>query len=230
MGEKAQFYNFPICLLENFLTDSKKCLDEILDFVTWKHNKGKLTEAETEKYLGVKYGNFSKSLKHGESIEKTIADYYVSSPWTGLNRDVYWRFMDNSNSDFDNAVLLAFLAFKSILGNKPWYKITNQSQIYYRMAGMTLGKGKPPKLPKEIKAFCTRYKFDQIKLELKENWGLLIYANHTRGMYVSTTDKMSLKELALVAERGKLQCRKLAQRQAEQEAKEAAIRALTNGQ
>ena len=58
---------------------------------------------------------------------------------------------------------------------------------------------------------------------------MLIYANHTRGMYVSTIDKMSLEELALVAERGKLQCRKLAQRQAEQEAKEAAIRALKSG-
>ena len=230
MSKQAQFYNFPICLLENFITESEKCLDEILDFVTWKHNKGNLKEEETAGYLGVKYGDFSKSLERGKVLERTIMDYYVDSPWTGLNRDVYWRFKNNSCSDFDKAVLLAFLAFKSILGNKPWYKITNQNKIYYRMAGKTMGKGNHPKLPKEIATFCTRYKFDQIKLELKENWGLLIYANHTRGMYVSTTDKMSLKALALVAERGKLQCRKLAQRQAEQEAKEAAIRALTNGQ
>ena len=230
MSKRAQFYNFPICLLENFITDSEKCLEEILDFVTWKHNKGILKEEETAGYLSVKYGCFSETLKKGKNLEKTVLDFYASSPWTGLNRDVYWRFRNNSCSDFDKAVLLAFLAFKSILGNKPWYKITNQNKIYYRMAGKTMGKGEHQKLPEEIATFCTRYKFDQIKLELKENWGLLIYANHTRGMYVSTTDKMSLKELALVAERGKLQCRKLAQRQAEQEAKEAAIRALTNGQ
>lgn len=227
MSKEAQFYNFPICLLENFMTNTNQCLDEILDYVTWKNNEGKLTEAETAKYLGVKYGNFQKTLDSGKNIERMVSDYYESSPWTGIDRDTFWQFKGHNRSDFDKATLLAFLSFKSIIGNKKWYKITNQNQIYYRMAGTTLGKGTPPILPKEIAAFCTRYKFDQIKLELKENWGLLIYANHTRGMYVSTTEKMSLEELALVAERGKLQRRKLAQRQVEQAAKEAAIRALS---
>lgn len=229
MSKQAQFYNFPICLLSGFMNDSDRCLEDILAFVTWKHNNGNVSTQETAEYLGVRYANFAKTLKQGKEIEDDLVRQNKTSPWTGLNRDVFWKFKEGSTSDFNNAVLLAFLAFKSILGNKPWYKITNQNQIYYRMAGKTMGKGKHPKLPKEIAAFCTRYKFDQIKLELKENWGLLIYANHTRGMYVSTIDKMSLEELALVAERGKLQRRKLAQRQAEQEAKEAAIRALKSG-
>ncbi len=229
MSKRAQFYNFPICLLSGFMNYSDRCLKDILAFVTWKHNGGNMSEQETSEYLGVKYPNFAKTLKQGKEIEDNLVWQNKSSPWTGLNRDVFWQFKEGSCSDFNNVVLLAFLAFKSILGNKPWYKITNQNQIYYRMAGKTMGKGKHPKLPQEIAAFCTRYKFDQIKLELKENWGLLIYANHTRGMYVSTIDKMSLEELALVAERGKLQRRKLAQRQAEQEAKEAAIRALKSG-
>lgn len=209
------------------MTDPENSLDKILSFVTWQHNEGKLSEKETADYLGVKYRNFQNALQSGKSIKESYLKFHNSSPWTGLNRDVYWQFKGHNRSEWDKAVLLAFLAFKSIIGNKQWYKITNQSQIYYRMAGQTLGKGKPPKLPKEIAQFCTRWKFDQIKLELKENWGLLIYANHTRGMYVSTTEKMSLEELALVAEHGKLQRRKSAQRQAEQAAKEAAIRALS---
>lgn len=225
MSNKAQFYNFPICLLEGFMEDSDYCLKSILDFVTWKHNSGKLPEKETADYLGVIYPSFKETLARGKNVENMYCG--KPSPWTGLDRNVFWQFKDNHRSDFDKAVLLAFLAIKSIIGNKPWYKITNQSQIYYRMAGKTLGKGKPLKLPKEIATFCTRYKFDQIKVELKENWGLLIYANHTRGMYVSTSDKMTLEELALVAERGKFQRRKEVQRKAEQAAKEAAIRVLS---
>lgn len=227
MSDKALFYNFPICLLEGFMDDSGGCLNKILDYVTWQHNQGDLTAEDTAHYLGVKYGNFENTLNRGHSIANHL-EHGKPSPWTGINRDVFWQFKDHNRSDFDKAVLLAFLAFKSILGNKEWYKITNQNAIYYRMAGMTLAKakGKTPKLPKEIAAFCTRYKFDQIKLELKENWGILIYANHTRGMYVSTADKMTLEKLALVAERGKLQRRKAAQRQTEQAAKEAAIRTL----
>ena len=228
MSDTASFYNFPVCLLEGFMADSKKCLDNILDFATWNYTKGELSEKEASEYFGVKYGNFAKCVETGRRIANGLDEKHPS-PWTGINRDVFWQFFGSSRSDFDKAVLLAFLAFKSILGNKPWYKITNQNQIYYRMAGKTLRptNGKTPKLPKEIAAFCTRYKFDQIKLELKEKWGLLIYANHTRGMYISTTQKMTLEELALVAERGKLQRRKAAQRQAEQAAKEAAIRALS---
>lgn len=225
MTEKAQFYNFPICLLEDFMSNSDRCLEDILDFVTWQHNGGNLPQEETGQYLGVKYGNFEHTLNKGEFISNRHS--CATSPWTGLDRDVFWQFKDNNRSDWDKAVLLAFLAFKSVIGHKQWFKITNQNQIYYRMAGKTLGKGKHPKLPKEIATFCTRYKFDQIKLELKENWGLLIYANHTRGMYISTIDKMTLEELALVAERGKLQWRKKAQKQAEKKAKEAAIRALS---
>ena len=195
MSEK-RYFNFPIELLAGFMNNTNVVLGNIFDYCIYKymHDK-KCCVEDAEKYFGVKTGNHNKSIDNGEKIYKMVKDKRL----TGINEssagDLFWSFYKNNKSDFDKAVLLAFLAVKSIVGNKQYYKLTNQNIWFNRIAGQD---DDCETLPKEIAKYCTRYQFDKIKIELNESYKVSIYAYHTRGQYVSL--KMSIEELAQVAE------------------------------
>lgn len=80
------------------------------------------------------------------------------------------------------------------------------------------------KIPKGIANFTSRYRFDKIKMELIENWNVVFYASHVRGMYISLS--MSLYELALQAERNKIKMRQKRQTFSVEEARKNALDAL----
>lgn len=211
-------YNFPISMLHGFMLYTDRVLDDILDFCIWQNYEIYQDKKEVENRLCITMG--SNSLKKGKELSQNYRnDGY---PWTGINHDLFWSYFRKSRSDFDKATLLAFLAIKSLIGQKPFYKVTNQSVIFKRMAGYK--ESDKWNIPKEIKKFTTRSRFDRIKLELKENWNVVIYATHVRGMYISTT--LSLEELAMQAEKNKLRTRQRAQSHAAEEARRKAVKTL----
>lgn len=214
-------YNFPISMLSGFLNDSEKCLVDIGKFALYCRYIAKDNDIEdTLDGFGIIYNNVNVALKGGKMLYQQYgSDGY---PWTGISNDLYWTFCHKDRSDFDKATLLAFLAIKSLIGQKPYYKVTNQSVIFKRMAGYK--ESEKFNIPKEIKKFTTRSRFDRIKLELKENWNVVIYANHVRGMYISIT--LSLEELAMQAEKNKLRTRQKAQIRAAEEARRKAVETL----
>ncbi len=214
------FFNFPISMLSGFMTNSYLTLDAIFDFCIWKRYEKNEDIDEVKKYFHVTIGNESKTLKNGKELSNKYGNN--GCPWTGIGGDLFWTYYKNDRSDFDKATLLAFLAIKSLIGQKPYYKVTNQSVIFKRMAGYK--ESEKFNIPKEIKKFTTRSRFDRIKLELKEKWNVVIYANHVRGMYISTT--LSLEELAMQAEKNKLRTRQKIQIHAAEEARKKAVEIL----
>lgn len=213
-------YNFPISMLRGFMAETDSVLDSILDFNIWQEYE-KCEDIEVVKTrLGITISNKDKTLESGKRLSKKYR--YDGYPWTGISHKLFWEFFREDRSDFDKAALLGFLAAKSLIGGKPYYKLTNQSVLQKRMAGY---KEKDRcEIPKELKHFTTRWFFDRIKLELKENFGVVIYANHVRGMYISTS--LSLEQLAVEAEENKLKTRLKAQAQASVQAKREALQYL----
>ena len=217
----SYIYNFPISMLRGFMTNTDSVLDDILCFCIWLDYEACEQDIEAVKErLHITIGNEKNSLKKGKELSNRYRnDGY---PWTGISNKLFWDYMRKGRSDFDKATLLAFLAIKSLIGQKPYYKVTNQSVIFKRMAGYK--ESEKFIIPKEITKFTTRSRFDRIKLELKEKWNVVIYANHVRGMYISTT--LSLEELAMQAEKNKLRTRQRAQSHEAEEARRKAVEIL----
>lgn len=209
-------------MLHGFMGNTDSVLDDILCFCIWQDYEACEQDIEAVKErLHITIGNEKNSLKKGKELYNRYRnDGY---PWTGISNELFWSYMRKGRCDFDKATLLAFLAIKSLIGQKPFYKVTNQSVIFKRMAGYK--ESDKWIIPKEIKKFTTRSRFDRIKLELKENWNVVIYATHVRGMYISTS--LSLEELAMQAEKNKLRTRQRAQSHAAEEARRKAVETLS---
>lgn len=200
--DKPKFLNFPISLLQGFMEATKGTLGNILDYcIIYEMEVHQRPFDEARKMF-----NMAEPYDIMNFVEDARVVFNSTSrnqPRTGLEVNMFWEFyLDKSlfgkKTDEEKAILLAFLAIKSIVGCKEWCKLGKQEIIFHRMAGHTDCK---TQIPDSIKPFCTRFKFDKIKKALVEHWGISIYSNHTRGMYIGT---IPLQDLALIAERRKL--------------------------
>jgi hypothetical protein len=205
-----RYFNFPISLLDGFMTDSKKVLDDIIDYAIYKYMKDyNCTIDKAEAFFGVQVGNKNEAIERG----KFKYQYKNDNRFSGISVPLFFDYFEHNKSDFDKAVLLAFLALKSIVGNKRYYKLTKQQIWYNRMAGK---KDKSKTLPKEVAKYCTRYQIGKIKVELFNSFNVSFYAYHTRGQYISL--KLSVEELAQVAESHKQSTKQKRMSQATKEA------------
>jgi hypothetical protein len=84
----------------------------------------------------------------------------------------------------DQGEKLAYLAIKSIIGSKPYIKLTNEFLIA-RMAGCATIAELPNPLPLPLADYATRRKLDKIKFELQTAWNVNIYSRYVRGFYAS---------------------------------------------
>ena len=210
-------------MLKGFLGNSEECLNNILYFAAYCRYRTTNSENDIGNTLCVNFGDIGAALEKGEELyDKYWHDCY---PWTGISSDLFWTFSHKHRSDFDKATLLAFLAIKSLIGGKPYYKVTNQNVIFKRMAGYK--ETENYKIPDVLQRFCTRSRFDAIKMELRENYSVVFYSQHVRGMFVST--ELPLEKLAYIAEERKLSARRDAARQAEAEAGRKARDMLQTG-
>ena len=212
------YFNFPIVLIRGFMNDTRKCLDDVFDYCIYEFSKDN-SEAETKEFFRILTYNREKSMKHGKELYSSIKN----EAYTGLAVSLFWQYYKEYKTDMDKITLLAFLAIKSIVGNRVCCKVTNQNLIYCRMAGFT---NIQELLPKEIAEYCTRWKFEKIKTDLKEYYNVSFYAYHTRGQYIST--KVDFKTLCRIAEEQKMKGRMARQRKSEKEAREQVRNDLLN--
>ncbi|MFP3592957.1 hypothetical protein [Chryseobacterium sp. SIMBA_038] len=196
---KPEYFNFPVTLLDGFLTDSTKVLKNILYYALYHHSLklefGDDLELITSsaEFFSVKLGNEHECLKIGEKLYHD----YKDSPKCGLNIATFWDFYKNQKSEFEKVSLLGFLAIKSILGRKTYCKIDNKFWLS-RMSGKAKSMD-ISELDPNIQKYNSEYQTKKIKNELKQNWGLKTYSRYTRGFYVSF--QMSLEDLIYQAEK-----------------------------
>jgi hypothetical protein len=199
-GVECIYFNFPIVLLQGFLLDHSKCLNDIFDYAIYsyleKHHGGDLNEiSEAEKEYWLTIGNKKRTYQNGRALHDSIPD---NVPFVGIQKDIWFDYYKNEKSEFQKVCLLAFLAIKSILGKKSYWK-TNFKLVFSRMAGYSHTIKDASELPKELIRYYTyRYHSDKIIKELKLNWNLKQDGHRTKGFYVSF--KMKIKDLITIVE------------------------------
>ena len=193
---KAEYLNVPIQLLSGFIDDTRMSINDICCYSIYTHlmklDKGTVKEKyrTTCEWLDFEESDRDDDLRRG----MVLFDRYKNSPMTGIERKVYAEFSKTGKSNFDKACFLAFHALKSIVGDKSYQKVDNKL-MWARMDGKTKTISDVSDLSEKVRFFAQEYQTLKIKRELQANWGLIYYAQQTRGFYVSF--KMDLKSLIM---------------------------------
>ena len=136
-------------------------------------------------------------------------------------------YFKNEKSEFDIALLLAYMAIRSILGKKQYVK-TNTKHITARMFGYSSHKAIPDELTPAIKEliqkYSSRHHMSKLLMQLKLNWHVVIYSRNTRGLYVGIG--VSLDTLAMAGEKRKQKFKIELLKKAEKEAQQKALHFL----
>jgi len=219
-----RYFNFPVQLLSGLLLDHQQCLQKVLYYSLYAYGlklSGNQNQRikESAEYFRVTLGNLSQVNEIGSEL---VEKFSSNSPMTGITTSVFWKYYGQQKTEWDKAILLAFLAMKSIVGNKPYLKMDNKYWLS-RMAGET--HSIPVHcLPPEIFKYANEYQTKKLKSELSEFWGLVTYSRYTRGFYVSF--KLPLKELILEAEKRRKSTRLLKAKMEQEEALKEALAEL----
>ena len=218
---KKKYFNFPIVLLEGFLIDHKKCLNNILDYAMYAYCEKYDTDdvKRAARFLGVTLGNEFRTYHNGNELFDSIPE---GLPKVGISADIFFDYYKNEKSEFQKVTLLAFLAIKSVLQNKSYCKLNN-NYLFARMDGKSHSIKNDSELSKELLKYKNDYRSVKIKDELKLNWGLKYYGK-SRGFYVSF--KMSLEDLIFQVEKNKKSNRLKEQKEIEKAARLAAMERL----
>lgn len=225
MKEETPVYlTFPMQLLKDGIDNISGCMDKAMCYcLYWNYTKIEYhaTEANNMKSAairtGVDFPNLRGSFNEGKKIHDSIR---VNAPKVSINLSTILDFYKNTKTPFEVVCFLTFAGIRSILQKQPYTKITND-YLLGRMAG---NKSKEEPLPKWIIPFANRYQLDKIKSELQDNWGLKLYAYHTRGFYVSF--KLSKDEIAFYAEKKRKSSKEKARQEENRQARQAALKRL----
>ena len=163
-------------------------------------------------YRSYSFFNFEKIINPKQILKigrKVSSEIKPKEPMVSCKLDLLKNFYKEEKDEYDKIQLVAYLAIRSILGEKE-YVITNKSHILSRMMGYGSKKMIPSELSDEVfqlfDKYTIRYHIDKLIVELQLNWNLLTYSNHNRGIYIalkSEEKKMTIEKLALIAEQGK---------------------------
>jgi hypothetical protein len=208
--------------------------DEIIELMECFNNDEDLYFMAIEHYqihlayesLNIK-GNKNDCLLKGKEIEKLIPK---GEPMPMINLSLLFDFRDKEKSEFEITQLCAFIAIKSILGIKNTVK-TNKNHIVSRLLGYASVKHLPSEMNEVVKAlyikYSHRYHIDKLLQHLELNWNVITYSNDMRGLYVAMNNKISLDQLALLAESKKQKNRILNLKQKKTDAKNKALLQLS---
>lgn len=209
--DKAIFYNAPCELYRNFLRsdkDFKKALSDVIDYILYDAcktmYKSKLNEDEIKKKVGrfgINYANPVSSWKDGEALYLEFVESAKNKPaYFSISRETYWHFRDEESTEFERALLLAYLAVKSMVGKRDMIK-TNMTAICSRMDGNTKPK-RAVELSEGVTKYLNRYWSNKLLSALYEKRGVTFYGGNSshkvRGFYCSVT--LTMEELIIKAE------------------------------
>ena len=224
MDNEEIYFNFPVHLLQNACQDIRETMNNIIDYAGYVHTLN-LKNGNDEKkmlaagkYFKIRYGSPKGSFEKGRMLFNSKPQ---NLPMTGININILFEFYRNPKTEYEIIVLLAFLAFKSIIGNKQYACISNNFMLS-RMAGFS-NMVEKEQLPEPM-CYYKRWTIDKIKAELCDKWNLSIYGYRMNGFYCSL--KLSTDELAEVAEEKRLRCKLRNHNGQQKKAREKAIENL----
>jgi len=191
---EVKYFNFPIQLLKDMFINKQQTFHNILYYALYTHSlKLELGNESFDNFLSAeKFYNISlgggvtdkrRKFKEGKYLYDSIDK---SSPKVGLNITIFWDFYKNDKTELDLACLAAFLAIRSILGEKPYCKTTN-AFLWARMCGYRNKINNVSELTPAVAKYANEYQTKKIKNKLSDDWYLVTHSHYTRGFYVSFT-------------------------------------------
>lgn len=225
--EKPVYLTFPMEILKDGIDNISGCMKDAMAYcLYWNYTKIETHTTQADDLqraanrMGITFGSIKDSFAKGKKLHESIAP---NTPKTSIIREMIFDFYLNTKTPFEVVCFLAFAGIRSILQRQPYTKITNE-YLLGRMAG---NRSKEEPLPKWIIPFTNRYQLDKIKLELQNNWGLKLYAYHTRGFYVSFD--FDLETLIFHAEKKRKSRKEKALQDEKNQARQAALKRLKEG-
>jgi hypothetical protein len=181
--DEVRYLLFPIELLQG--SDIKKACDKALDYGIYRKALDFADESEvmpqhieqSMKYFGLIGGNMADMAKSGKILFDTFS---LKNPMLSINKEKLMQYYKEEKTAFEVLVFRAECAIRSILGTKPYTKVTND----YLIARM-YGFRNVADFQNNESHVLPRYQLDKIKLELQIHWYLIYYSRQTRGFYVS---------------------------------------------
>lgn len=229
-GQK--YINFPIQLIHGFLGNKESVMNGWLCFHLFsKATKLSSFRKDEDEAFEKAASNDGINIVYVKVARQEGAKLFYKyppgkNPITGLPKKMYFEYLNEVKTEKEYLTLLAYLALKSIVGNKPYIKMGNDFFLS-RMDGY-MKKVTPGRLSKEVKKWSSNYKLQRLKSELIQSWGLVHYGIKTKGFYISF--ELNLFQLAEIAEQKRREGNAIYQEQKriENEARNAAIMNLFN--
>lgn len=160
--------------------------------------------------------------------KRLLHAYQPGDPMPMLKASTLLEFNQQDKTEYDVAELCMYAAIRSSIGKKDYIR-TNRLHLVARMFGYAGKNQVPESKPALYRKYLNRYHFDKVLAALRDNWGIVQYAHHTRGMYLAA-GKMSLENLALKAESSKQAYKAKQRKAATTAARDRALEQLRNPQ
>ena len=190
------YYTFPADLMIGYWKseeEKQRCLCRVLSycaFKAWKNRERGTPDGEFYdlvcKELGLVrfiYKNKSQFYENTNGVRELYYNY--EGLYWSVSRSLFFKHYNSEETDVERIGFLAYLAAKSILGNRGFAK-TNRNFITSRMA-CNLRNVSDEELPEQILMYRKRYHFDKLCKEiLPSKYKVAVYSdNRMRGVYLS---------------------------------------------
>lgn len=200
------YYNFPITVVAGFMGDPHAALRRMIAWQTYdktrrmKHERGRdrlfYAMAEMDYVVEDKQAWYNEC---GETY------HLYKGPRCGISRKMWWEVVESVDywENADKVLFLAFIAAKSIQGNKP-YTLTCNRQMCARMNGRATTYATDEEMREQSDPLILRYfsrkRWQRMRRDLDQQYRVATYSQRNmRGYYIST--KMPLDRLAKAVER-----------------------------
>ena len=200
------YYNFPVTVMAGFMDDPGAAMRRAIAWATYEQTKRMKTIERGRDRLYFALKDMDYEVEDQEEWYNFCGETYryYKGPRTGISRKMYFEVYNMGYLPTrDKVLFLAFLAAKSIVGDKP-YSITCNRQMCARMNGRATTYASEEEMREQshpwICAYFTRKRWPRMREDMEKQYRVATYSQkNMRGYAVSM--KMPLTKLAAAVER-----------------------------
>ncbi len=200
------YYNFPVTVMAGFMDDPGAAMRRAIAWATYEQTKRMKTIERGRDRLYFALKDMDYEVEDQEEWYNFCGETYryYKGPRTGISRKMYFEVYNVGYLPTrDKVLFLAFLAAKSIVGDKP-YRITCNRQMCARMNGRATTYASEEEMREQshpwICAYFTRKRWPRMREDMEKQYRVATYSQkNMRGYAVSM--KMPLTKLAAAVER-----------------------------
>lgn len=201
------YYNVPCILFRDFLKSdmhNERVLADVLYYAVYVEYL-RLQDKESDEAkrfsmacynMGCSDQSISNSYDYAIERGELLYTSGMGEAFCSIDNEKYWRMVNDNPTTEEKALFLAWIALKSIIGNKPYIK-TNNALWLSRMDGSSTIKSRPYKkktiYSEEIEKYNSLYRCRRLRALLFDYYHVSFFSDGVRGFYFSLT--LGMEEL-----------------------------------